>query len=156
MMKSRLLLLPLCLLLLLAGCNRQSATNRDKERQAVLQSYEQMKQSWNKGDLAGLDAVFRPDTIFIDASNTGQVEHWASVRLEVEKSAQAVHPVLSDAGQPVVNFSPDADTAWMATKYHVRADTPQGPIEGNGILTLALLRLEGKYRIVLFHSARVP
>lgn len=155
-MKNRLLVVPVCLLLLLAGCARRSADHRDQDRQAVLQTYAQLKDAWNKGDLPGLDAVFRPDAIFIDAQNPGTPEHWGSVRLDVQKSAEILHPVLADAGQPVVNVDADGNAAWLATKYHVKASSPQGPMEANGILTLSFVRTEGAYRIVLFHASRVP
>lgn len=155
-MRSKLLLVPVCLLALLAGCKREAAVNRDQERQNVLQAYAQLKEAWNQGDLAGLDAVFRPDAIFIDAQNPGKPEHWGSVRLDVQRSAQVLHPVLSDAGQPVVNVAPDGNAAWLATKYHVKVTAPQGVIEASGILTLAFLKDKGAYRVVLFHASRVP
>jgi ketosteroid isomerase-like protein len=158
MMRNKLLVVPVCLLVLLAGCKRQAAVNRDQERQNVLQAYAQLKEVWNKGDLAGLDAVFRPDAIFIDAQNPGKPEHWGGVRLDVQRSAQLIHPVLTDAGQPVVNISADGTAAWLATKYHVKAAAPQGVIEANGILTLCFLKdkEKGAYRVVLFHASRVP
>lgn len=141
-------------LLLTSGCSKNSDAKKEKERQAVLQTYTQMKDAWNKGDIAALDAVFRPDAIFIDSQNPGNPEHWGTVRSSVQRSAEVLHPKLTDEGQPVVNT--DGDSAWMAVKYHVSATTPQGQMEANGMLTLAMVRQEGRYRVVLFHSSRVP
>lgn len=151
-MNRKLVVVGVCCLVLLAGCNRRpSQAQMGQDKQAALQTYTQMKDAWARGDLNQADSLFRPDAIFIDPSGT--LQYWDSAHKTLQQTFEQSRTTITDVGQPLVNVAGDA--AWLASHYRAKVEA-QGQVgEGEGVLTLTMVKSDGKYKIATFHSSRI-
>jgi ketosteroid isomerase-like protein len=167
-LRNRLVVLLMGLaLLLIAGCSGQWANNggggqgggqgrnrphatEDETRQA----FEKVMSAFAHKDIASLNDMMSPTTIFIDPPAGPRVFVWEEARPIIEKSfANGVNFQLSN--ESGYRIGVERDLGWIATVYHVRVMNDKGVmVQSDGGMSMLFQKTDSGYKLLMLHASR--
>jgi ketosteroid isomerase-like protein len=133
------------------GRNRPHATE-DETRQA----FEKVMSAFAHKDIASLNDMMSPTTIFIDPPAGPGVFAWEEAKPTLEKSfANSVNFQLSNESGYRVGV--ERDLGWIATVYHVRVPNDKGAMsQSDGGMSMLFQKTDSGYKLLMLHASRFP
>lgn len=132
------------------GRNRPKASGEE-----VKAAFANMLQAFQKKDVGALESMFADNSTVAAPPLGPQVMIWADAKPIMEQAIKNSGDVQFSSGSSGV-VGVDRDMGWIAAPYHVRENTPKGPNEGDGVMTVVFRKAEDGYKIVAFHANRIP
>jgi ketosteroid isomerase-like protein len=133
------------------GRNRPHATE-DETRQA----FEKVMSAIAHKDIASLNDMMSPTTIFIDPSAGPKIFVWEEAKPIIEKSfATSVNFQLSN--ESGYRIGVERDLGWIATVYHVRVPNDKGEMaQSDGGMSMLFQKTDNGYKLLMLHASRFP
>jgi ketosteroid isomerase-like protein len=131
------------------GRNRPHATE-DETRQA----FEKVMSAIAHKDIASLNDMMSPTTIFIDPSAGPKIFVWEEAKPIIEKSfATSVNFQLSN--ESGYRIGVERDLGWIATVYHVRVPNDKGEVaQSDGGMSMLFQKTDNGYKLLMLHASR--
>ena len=139
-----------------AGCEEAHEPHPDvKSVPQVMAAFKKFEVAWEKEDLEGAMALFRPNAVAFDPVPPGRFVGAQAIRGWIAGSFEALDDISITSTELRMHIAGPA--AWHTAHYVFTAKQGGQPVRFEGDLTMTWLREDDdSWRISVFHASHVP
>ena len=133
------------ILIVIMGTSCQTST---KDRDAILNIFDEQQKAWNEGDLEGfMEGYWKSDSLkFVGKSG---INHGWQATLDNYKKSYPDKAAMGQLKFDILSLEVEGDVAFVLGKWKLIRDDD----EPNGHFTLFWKKIDGNWRIIIDHSS---